>query len=74
MKCVTVSASYAIIAALISKRYIIFSSVSVNSAFGASKAELAGTWPLQVDAALWQIRPYANPALYQMDVPAVRYI
>jgi hypothetical protein len=42
MKCVTVSASYAIIAALISKRYLIFSSVSVNSAFGASKAELAG--------------------------------
>jgi hypothetical protein len=46
MKCVTVSASYAIIAALISKRYVIFSSVSVNSAansaFGASKAELAG--------------------------------
>jgi hypothetical protein len=43
MKCVTVSASYAIIAALISKRYLIFSSVSVN--FGASKAELhvAGT-------------------------------
>jgi hypothetical protein len=42
MKCVTVSASYAIIAALISKRYLIFSSASVNSAgnsaFGASKA------------------------------------
>jgi NAD(P)-dependent dehydrogenase (short-subunit alcohol dehydrogenase family) len=41
------SACYAIIAALISKRYLIFSSVSVNSAansaFGASKAELAGT-------------------------------
>jgi hypothetical protein len=39
-----------IITALISKRYLIFSSVSVNSgaysAFGASTAELAGATPL----------------------------
>jgi hypothetical protein len=39
-------ACYAIITALISKRYLILSSESVNSAansaFGASKAELAG--------------------------------
>ena len=34
---------------------------------------------IQVDSALWQMRPslmrpYANPALYQMDVPALSYI
>ena len=29
---------------------------------------------LQVDAALWQMQPYENPALYQMDVTVVRYI
>ena len=39
---------------------------------------------IQVDAALRQMRPwfmlpcimrpYVNPALYQMDVPAVRYV